>query len=175
MKLRGSRSVRLLFLAILASLAMVLSYLELLLPPLLIAVPGIKIGLPNIVIIYVLFRLGWREAGAVSLLRIGVSALLFGNALTLLYSLAGATLSLTVMLLLRKIGIFSTVGVSVAGGVAHNAGQILVAVFLLNTPQIAYYMIVLTVTGTVAGILVGLSASLFLKYSSRIPLEKYLN
>ena len=139
-----------------ASLALLLSYVEFLLPPLYAAVPGIKLGLPNIVILYVLYTLDWRMAATVSLTRLLISSLLFGNVLTLAYSAAGALLSLLVMLLLKRLDLFSSVGVSVAGGVSHNLGQILVAMLLLDTPQIALYMLVLAVTGTISGILVGL-------------------
>ena len=152
-----------------ASLALLLSYVEFLLPPLYAAVPGIKLGLPNIVILYVLYTLDWRMAATVSLTRLLISSLLFGNVLTLAYSAAGALLSLLVMLLLKRLDLFSSVGVSVAGGVSHNLGQILVAMLLLDTPQIALYMLVLAVTGTISGILVGLCAALLIK---RLPPQK---
>lgn len=147
---------------ILLVLALILSYVEALLP-LSFTIPGIKLGLPNIVVLFVLYRLGFKSACVVSLLRVILSSLLFGNVMSLAYSLAGAVLSLAVMGLLKKCGKFSHTGVSVAGGVAHNAGQILVAMALLETAEIGYYLPVLCVTGTVAGILVGLTAALLLK------------
>ena len=147
---------------ILLVLALILSYVEALLP-LSFAIPGIKLGLPNIAVLFVLYRLGWKSACTVSLLRVVLSTLLFGNVMALFYSLAGALLSLTVMGLLKKSGKFSPTGVSVAGGVAHNAGQILVAMALLETAEIGYYLPVLCVSGTVAGILVGLTAALLLR------------
>ena len=104
-----------------------------------------------------------KEATAVSLLRVFIVALLFGNAMTLAYSVAGAVLSLAVMALFKKLDLFSTVGVSILGGVAHNLGQILVAIVLLNSTLIGYYMIILTVTGTLAGVFVGLVGSLLIK------------
>lgn len=167
MKRRNSL-VQMILLSALAAGALTLSYVELLLPPLIAGIPGIKMGLPNIIIIFCLYRLGGREAALVSGLRLVLSALLFGSAVTFIYSLAGAVLSLFLMLLLRRSGIFSPIGVSIAGGVAHNAGQVLVAVFLLNTPQLGYYMILLSVSGTVAGALVGLAAGLWLRYTERI-------
>lgn len=145
-----------------AAVALVLSYVESLFPPIYAAVPGIKMGLPNIVIVFLLYRLSVKHAATVSLIRVIAVAALFGNAMTLWYSLAGATLSLTVMALLKRIDRFSTVGVSVAGGVCHNLGQILVAMLVLQTAEIGYYMIVLTVTGTVAGVLIGLAGALLL-------------
>lgn len=143
--------------------ALVLSYVELLLPPLFIAVPGIKLGLPNILIIFVLYRLGLRSAATVSTVRIALVALLFGNTMTLAYSLAGAVLSLAVMAFLKRMDFLSTVGVSVAGGVFHNVGQILMAMLLLGTAELGYYLIILTFTGTISGILVGLCGSMMVK------------
>lgn len=144
------------------SVALVLAYLELLIPPLFVAVPGIKLGLPNILIIFVLYRFGLRSAATVSLVRIALVALLFGNTMTLAYSIAGATLSLAVMALLKKLNFLSTVGVSVAGGVFHNVGQILMAMLLLGTAELGYYLIILAVTGTISGILIGLCGGMLI-------------
>lgn len=139
---------------LIAALALVLSYLESLVPSL--GVPGVKLGLPNIAIVFALYRLGWRDACIISLVRVFLVFLLFGNGAGLAYSLAGAALSLSLMGLLKKTGRFSSVGVSVAGGVAHNAGQILVAMALLETSRLAWYLPVLWVSGTIAGVLVGI-------------------
>ena len=155
------------FLGLSASLALLLSWIEFLLPPLYAAVPGIKIGLPNVVILTVLYLVGTKEAAAVSLVRLCVSTLLFGNPVMFVYSAAGAVLSLLLMILLKKLDRLSTVGVSVAGGVAHNIGQTVVAMLLLNTPQIAYYLIVLTVTGTISGIFIGLCGAFLTKRLSK--------
>ena len=154
----------LVFLSLFTAVAMVLSYIEAILPPIWSAVPGIKMGLPNIIIIFLLYRLSAKQAAAVSLVRILLSALLFGNAVTLLYSLAGAVLSLAVMAILKKIDRFSMIGVSVLGGVFHNLGQILMAMLILETAEIGYYMIILTVTGTIAGVLVGILGALLTRY-----------
>ena len=118
-------------LALLTATAMILSYVESLLPS--VGVPGVKLGLANIAVIFALYRLGWKSALAVSVVRVFMVTLLFGSLSALLYSLAGAGLSLVVMALLRRSDRFSSVGVSVAGGVAHNAGQILMAMLLLGT------------------------------------------
>ncbi len=139
---------------LITALALVLSYLESLVPSL--GVPGVKLGLPNIAIVFALYRLGWRDACIISLVRVFLVFLLFGNGAGLAYSLAGAALSLSLMGLLKKTGRFSSVGVSVAGGVAHNAGQILVAMALLETSRLAWYLPVLWVSGTVAGVLIGI-------------------
>ncbi len=164
----NGRTKKIVFLALMASLALTLSYLESLLPPISASFPGIKMGLPNIVIILTLYCFGVKEAAAVSFVRLAGAVLLFGNVVTFAYSFAGAALSLSLMAILRRLDVFSAVGVSVVGGVSHNAGQIFVAILLLDTPQIGYYMCVLATSGTVAGILVGFAGSIAIKYFKRI-------
>lgn len=156
------------FLGLCTAVALILAYVEALLPPLWSAVPGIKMGLPNIMIIFMLYRFSLKEAAVVSLVRLAAVALLFGNVMTLAYSLAGAVLSLGVMALLKKWDRFSPVGVSLAGGVFHNLGQVLVAMLVLETAEIGYYMIILTFTGLLAGILVGLAGALLLRYMKNV-------
>jgi heptaprenyl diphosphate synthase len=154
------------FLGLCVSLALGLAYIEVLMPPVFPSVPGIKMGLPNIILIFLLYRRGFASAATVSLLRIVLVTLLFGNTMALLYSVAGGVLSMAVMVLLKKLNFLSVTGVSVAGGVTHNVGQILMAMLLLNTAELGYYLIVLAVTGTIAGILIGLCGSLLIR---RIP------
>ncbi len=154
---------KLAFLGLSTAIAMVLAYVEVLLPPLFTAVPGIKLGLPNIAIIFVLYRFGLKQAAAVSFVRIVAVSLLFGNPMTFAYSVAGGALSLAAMALLRRLDLLSTVGVSVAGGVLHNVGQILTAMLLLGTAELGYYLIVLAITGTVSGIFVGLCGNFAIK------------
>lgn len=151
-------------LALLTTTAMILSYVESLLPS--VGVPGVKLGLANIAVIFALFRLDGKSALAVSLVRVFMVTMLFGSMSALLYSLAGAALSLGVMALLRRTDRFSTVGVSVAGGVAHNAGQILMAMLLLGTARLAYYYPVLVISGVAGGIFTGLAAALLIR---RVP------
>lgn len=146
-------------LGVMTAAAMLLSYVEAILPPVFSVVPGIKMGLPNVVIIFVLYYMGAPAAALVSLVRIILTSLLFGSPISFIYSLAGALLSLAVMLLLKKMNTFSVVGISVTGGIAHNIGQIVTAMLLLETAEIGYYLIVLAVTGTIAGLLVGLLAA----------------
>ena len=148
----------------LTACAMILSYVESLLPS--VGIPGVKMGLANIAVIFVLFRFGWKEAAGVSLVRVVLVSLLFGSVGALLYSLAGAVLSLAVMALLRRIDRFTTVGVSVAGGIAHNAGQVLMAMLILETKQLIVYLPVLAIAGIGGGILTGLTAALLIR---RIP------
>ena len=140
---------------ILTALAMIFSYIESLISiPL--PVPGVKLGIANIAIISVLYLLGSGQALLVNLLRITLTAVLFGNFNSFLFSMAGGMLSLLVMVILKKSGHFSIVGVSVAGGVFHNVGQITAAVFLMDTTAIYYYLPVLLIFGIVTGIIIGL-------------------
>lgn len=158
------KTKRLVLLAMLTAVAMILSYVESLLPS--VGIPGVKMGLANIAVIFALFRFGWKEAAALSLVRVVLASLLFGSVGAMLYSLAGAVLSLAVMALLRRIDRFSTVGISVAGGAAHNAGQILMAMLILQTKQLLGYLPVLAVSGIAGGVLTGLAAALLIR---RIP------
>ena len=141
--------------ALLVALAMVLSWLESLVP-VAAAVPGMKLALTNLVVIFALYRLSERDAAAISLVRVVLVSLTFGNAYSFAYSLAGAVLSFAVMAVLKRTGRFSIVGVSVAGGVCHNIGQILVAMAVLGTARLAWYLPPLLVSGTAAGVAIGL-------------------
>ena len=163
-----NKTRRIALLGVLTSVALVLSYLEVMLPPISTAVPGIKMGLPNIIIIFLLYKYGLKEAVTVSLIRVFIVALLFGNVMTLAYSVAGAVLSLALMTLFMKIKLFSQIGVSIIGGISHNLGQILVAIFLFYTIQIGYYMIVLSITGTIAGVLIGIISSILVKKLEKV-------
>ena len=154
-------------LALSVSLAMILSFVESLIPPL-VMVPGVKIGLANIVTVFLLYTLGMRSAGAVSLVRVLLSALLFGNVQSLIFAFSGALLSFVVMIVAKRLLPFGTVGVSVLGAVAHNAGQIIAAVIVMETAAIAYYLIPLVISGTVAGIFVGLIAAVITKRLEKI-------
>lgn len=152
--------------ALLTALAMVLSWVEVLLP-LPTTIPGVKLGLTNLVVLFALYRLGTRSAWCLSILRVLLVAFTFGNAFSLWYSLAGAILSLLVMMALKATGKFSVTGVSVAGAVSHNLGQILVAMAVLRSAAVAYYYPALLLSGTVAGICVGLAGAVLVR---RIPL-----
>ena len=164
------RIKRITLLALFTSVALLLSYVEMLIGPLFTGVPGIKMGLPNIAIMLVLYRIGTKEAIAVSFIRIVISSILFGNITMFWYSVAGAALSLAVMILLKRIDSFSSLGVSVAGALAHNIGQILVAMLLMQTTQIGYYMIVLSITGAISGIFVGLLGGFVIKRISKFEI-----
>lgn len=152
----------------LIAVAMILSYVESLLP-FFVAVPGVKMGLSNIATVFTLYALGWPYAICVSALRIFLSALLFGNFFSLIYSFSGAALALLVMILLKKTDTFSPIGVSVAGGVFHNAGQIIAACILMKNAAISLYIIPLIISGTVSGILIGLVSGILVD-----RIKKYL-
>ena len=147
---------------LLLALSMILSYVETLIPAF-VAVPGVKIGLANIVIVFALYTLGDMEAISLSLIRVLLSSLLFGSVLSLLYSFSGALLSLVGMVLMKKVKFFSTTVVSVTGGVLHNLGQILVACLVLETDVLLYYLPVLILSGTITGAVIGIIASLVIK------------
>ena len=160
---------RIAFLGLCVALSMILSYFESLIPPL-VAVPGVKVGLPNLVMIFMLYKIGPKETVAVSLVRVVLVSILFGSVVSMIYSLVGAILSLTGMILLKKTGKFSTLTVSVVGGVLHNIGQVITAMAIMETSQIIYYLPVLLISGTIAGVVIGLTASLIVKRMERIKL-----
>ena len=136
------------------ALALILSYLEALIP-ISIGVPGVKIGFANIVVVTGLYYMKLSDVCLISFVRIIISSLLFGNLMALIYSLAGGILSLGIMILLKKTDKFSIVGVSMAGGVFHNIGQILAAMIVTSVPVIAYYLPVLMGIGLVTGLVMG--------------------
>lgn len=151
----------------LTALALIFSYVEMLIP-FSIGAPGIKLGLANTVIVYALYKLGDRYAFSVNICRILLSGLLFGSVFSTLYALSGGLLSFGVMAALKKWGIFSEAGVSMGGGVAHNFGQLLVAVFVVKTPQVMAYFPVLVFSGIAAGTLNGIIAKLCLDRTEKI-------
>lgn len=154
---------------LLTALAMIFSYIESLLP-VFIAVPGVKLGLPNIVVLFAVYKLGYKSAAAISLVRVVLAGFMFGNLFAILYGGAGAVLSLCIIFLLHRSGRFSPVGVSVAGGVAHNAGQIAVAVAVTETARLVYYLPVLCISGIAAGACIGLVSGIVIEKLQNIKL-----
>lgn len=153
------------FLGLSVALAMILSFVEHQIPPL-VTVPGVKVGLPNLVIVYLLYKLGAKEAIIVSLVRVVLVSILFGNVQSALFGLCGAVLSLAGMILLKKL--FATITVSVIGGVLHNVGQIGAAILITRTPGIITYLPVLLISGTIAGVVIGIISGMLVK---RVPLR----
>lgn len=142
-------------LGLLTALALIAGYVEMLLPvP--IGIPGVKLGLPNLVIVWALYALGPAKALFVNGVRILLSGFLFGSLSMLLYSLAGAALSFLGMYLAKRSGMFGVTGVSIVGGVSHNIGQLLVAMAVLETDGLIYYGPALLAAGTVTGLLIGI-------------------
>ena len=149
-------------LAITVSIALILSFIESRIPAF-VAIPGIKVGLANIAVIFTLYKLGAKEAALVSVLRVILVSLLFGSPVSFIYSLTGAILSFAVMILLKRFTSLATVTVSVSGGVMHNIGQIIAASFMLSTNVVLYYLPFLLLSGTLAGIVIGVASALIVK------------
>ncbi|MFR3344958.1 MAG: Gx transporter family protein [Anaerobutyricum sp.] len=140
------------------ALALVAGYIEQLIP-INLGIPGVKLGLANIVTMLLV----GVPAACLILLRILLSGFLFGSGFAMVYSAAGAAMSMLVMALLKKTKKFSSVGVSVAGGIFHNVGQIIVAMIVLETKALAYYLPILILSGLVAGILIGILSGILTK------------
>ena len=151
------------------ALSMVLSFIEHQIPPL-VAVPGVKVGLPNLVMVFMLYKIGWKETAIVSIVRVVLVSMIFGSVVSMAYGLAGATLSLTGMILLKKTKLFSTITVSVVGGVLHNVGQIAIACIIMETGLLVYYLPVLLISGTIAGVVIGFVAGLLVKKLEKVKL-----
>ena len=153
---------KLTLLALCVSLAMILSFIESQIPAF-VAIPGVKMGFTNIVVVYVLYKLGWKEAIVISLIRVFLVGILFGNGVSLIYSFAGALVSFIGMLLLKKSKAFSCMAVSVTGGVLHNLAQIGAASLVMTTNILTYYAPFLILSGTIAGTAIGIIAAILIK------------
>lgn len=152
---------------LMTALAFVFSYLESLVP-LNIGIPGIKLGLANLVVITALYIFPKQYAFVIALIRIILSGLTFGGLSAMVFSLAGGVLSFAVMVLLKKVNKFSVIGVSAAGGIFHNIGQIAAAAFVMKTAQIIYYLPVLVISGLITGILIGIIADILIKRLGKV-------
>lgn len=149
-------------LAITVSLALILSFIESRIPAF-VAIPGIKVGLANIAVIFTLYKIGYKEAIVVSIIRVLLVSFLFGTPVSLIYSITGAVFSLVTMMLLKRLTPLSEVTVSVSGGVMHNVGQITAASFMLSTNVVIYYLPFLLISGTIAGIAIGVASAILVK------------
>lgn len=158
-------------LGMLLALALLCSYVETLIP-ISFGIPGIKLGLANLVVLLALYCLGAKDALLVSVARIFLAGFLFGNLASILYSLAGGLLSFLVMVFLKKCLKMGLLPVSVAGGIFHNLGQVLLAAWVVENLNLLYYMSVLFFAGTVTGGLIGLVAREILK---RLPHQEWRN
>ena len=142
------------YLGLFTAVAIIFGYVESLIP-VFAGIPGIKLGLANLAVLFILERYRLREAALVFVVRILVIGFLFGNLFSIAYSLAGAALSLTVMVLMKKFSGFSLLGISVAGGISHNIGQLIIAVLLVENRSLFYYAPVLLISGVITGLIIG--------------------
>ena len=161
---------RVAYFGVFTALALMFSYIETMIP-IQFGVPGIKLGFANIMIVIMLYKSSAKEALLLSIVRIMLSGFLFGNLSSILYSIAGGVLSLEIMTLLKKQGGFSVIGVSVAGGVSHNVGQLIVAMLVVETYQVGYYFPVLLVAGVLTGLGIGVVPQEVLKRIRNICFE----
>ena len=143
------------YMGLFAAIAIIFGYVESLIP-FFAGIPGIKLGLANLAVLFILEKYTWKEAVLVSMVRILVIGFMFGNMFSILYSMAGATLSLTVMTFMKKTSGFSLLGISVAGGVSHNIGQLIVAALIVENKSLLYYAPVLIISGVITGLLIGI-------------------
>lgn len=161
---------RVAYFGVFTALALMFSYIETMIP-IQFGVPGIKLGFANIMIVIMLYKSSAKEALLLSIVRIMLSGFLFGNLSSILYSIAGGVLSLGIMTLLKKQGGFSVIGVSVAGGVSNNVGQLIVAMLVVETYQVGYYFPVLLVAGVLTGLGIGVVSQEVLKRIRNICFE----
>ena len=153
---------RVAYFGVFTALALIFSYVESLIP-ISLGIPGVKLGLANLIIVIALYKMPLGQVYLLSIVRVLLSGFIFGNYFSIIYSLAGGLLSLTVMAVLKKAGGFSIAGISIAGGVFHNVGQLLVAMAVVETFQVAYYVPVLLFAGLITGFLIGITAREMLK------------
>ena len=153
---------RVAYFGVFTALALIFSYVESLIP-ISLGIPGVKLGLANLIIVIALYKMPLGQVYLLGIVRVLLSGFIFGNYFSIIYSLAGGLLSLTVMAVLKKAGGFSIAGISIAGGVFHNVGQLLVAMAVVETFQVAYYVPVLLFAGLITGFLIGITAREMLK------------
>lgn len=155
------------YLGLLLALALMLSYVEMLIP-FSFGIPGIKLGLANLAVVLTLYLFGFREALLLTILKAVLCGFLFGNMTVILYSLSGAIFSFLTMAVMVKADYFHLPVVSAVGGVMHNAGQLLVAFLFVETYGILYYVPALILSGLITGVLIGITASLVMPYIKKV-------
>lgn len=158
------------YFGVFTALALIFSYIESMIP-FQIGIPGVKLGLANLIIVIALYKMSLKEAYLLSVTRVVLSGLLFGSMFCILYSLAGGLLSLTVMAVLKRTEGFSVLGISIAGGVSHNIGQLVIAMFVVQTFSVSYYIPVLLVAGLVTGLVIGIAAESMLRRLTGITIS----
>ncbi len=150
------------YFGVFTALALIFSYIETLIP-VSFGIWGVKLGLANLIIVTALYKLKLKEVYLLSVTRVILSGFIFGNYFSILYSMAGGLLSLTVMAALKRDTGFSIMGVSVAGGVAHNIGQLIVAVLVAESLSVVYYAPILLAAGVLTGLVIGILAGQMIK------------
>ncbi|HHT98278.1 MAG TPA: Gx transporter family protein [Clostridiales bacterium] len=156
---------------VLIALAFIFSYIETLIPmPTSGIAPGIKIGLANMVVMVALYKMGNKEAFTLSIIRVILFSFVFGNLFSLLYSLSGGILSCIFMIMAKKTNRLSSIGVSVIGGVVHNIGQILMAMIIVESTKIIFYLPILLISGVISGVTIGIIASIIIKHTKKITI-----
>ena len=150
------------YFGVFTALALIFSYIESIIP-ISIGIPGAKLGLANLIVVITLYKMGVKEAYLLSVVRVVLAGFIFGNLFGILYSLAGGLLSLTVMAVLKKMDQFSVIGISMAGGVFHNMGQLIMAGIVVESTGVIYYMPALLIVGLVTGFLIGVMAREMIK------------
>ena len=161
---------RVAYFGVFVALALIFSYIESLIP-FQIGIPGVKLGLANLIIVIALYKMDLKSAYLLSITRVVLSGFMFGNLFSIIYSMAGGILSLTVMALLKKNQGFSILGISIAGGVFHNIGQLIVAMVVVETYSVAYYIPVLLIAGFLTGLVIGIAAGEMLKRLTNLRIE----
>ena len=157
------------YFGVFTALALIFSYVETLIP-IHLGIPGVKLGLANLIIVITLYKMGTKESYILSVVRIVLAGFIFANMFSILYSMAGGLLSLTVMVFLKQTDKFSVMGISMAGGVFHNIGQLIMAAIVLESLSITYYLPALLIAGVLTGFLIGFIANEMLKRLSKLQL-----
>jgi len=151
------------------ALALIFSYIEGLIP-IRLGIPGAKLGLANLIVVIALYKVSWKETLLLAVVRVLLAGFMFGNLFSIIYSIAGGLFSLAVMMVLKRSGRFSVAGVSIAGGTAHNIGQMVVAMLVIESYSIIYYIPVLLAAGVLTGLVIGIAANEMLKRLVKINL-----
>lgn len=168
--MKNNKAKKIALFGMMVALAFTFSYFESLIP-LDFVVPGVKLGLANLVVVIALYLMKPGEAFSIAIIRIFLAGLTFGNAYSIAYSLCGGILSFLVMYLVRKTKL-SVIGVSMLGGICHNIGQIIVAAIVMGTSRIAYYLPVLLVAGLITGLLLGVISKLVIERFEKVKRNK---
>lgn len=149
-------------LGVFVALALILSYVETWIP-INFGIPGIKLGLSNLVVIISIYKYGFKKSFFLGITKVLLSNILFGNLSSMFFGLTGMLCSVFLMCILKKTRKFSVIGISMAGAIAHNLGQIFIAMFIVQSFAIIFYLPVLLLSGMITGVLIGIVANEIIK------------